>query len=92
MPPRNSRRAFGQLVLSCEHGRSVAGIHRAVAIGQLRTLARGATFGIGLADDDRLVLQFGITRDDAEALVDRAKLLGDSHPHVTVHVLRRPLA
>ena len=48
MPPR-------QVVLAGEAGGRVARVHRAVAIAELRPLAGGAAFRVGLADDDRLV-------------------------------------
>ena len=44
----------GQVVLAREARGGVARVHRAVAIAELRPLAGGAAFGIGLADDDRL--------------------------------------
>src|SRR5262249_30708186 len=60
------------------------GIHRRVAISELRTLAGGAAVGIGFADDDRLRLEFGKRRNDAEALVDRRELIGDAEAYVSV--------
>ena len=82
----------GQVVLAREARGRVAGVHRAVAVAELRPLAGGAAVGVGLADDDRLVLQLRERRDDARtpsSIV--AELVGDAHPHVAVHELGRAL-
>ena len=79
-------------VLARETRRGVARVHRAVAVAELRALARRAAFGIGLADHDRLALQLGHGGDHLEAAVDRRELIGDPHPHVAVDELGEPFA
>ena len=74
----------GQIELARENGRRVTGEHRAVAVGELRSLAGGAAFGIGFADDDRLRLGFRIRGHDAKTGIDRAELVGNAHAHVAV--------
>ena len=54
-----------QVVLAGKAGSRVAGIQRAIAIAILRInlgRAGGTTFGVGLADHDRLALESGTTR------------------------------
>ena len=62
----------------------VTRIHRAVAIGVVRIgpdRARRATLGIGLADDNRDVLELGIGGDDRKSIRDGAELVADRHPN-----------
>ena len=49
----------GELVLSGEARRRVARVHGTVSVGQLRPLAGGAAFRVGLADHDRSLAQGG---------------------------------
>ena len=76
----------GQVVFAREDGGGVAGVHRAVAVSQLRPLACGATFRVGFADDDRLASEFGIRRHDAEAVLDGAQLCRDAHADVVIRI------
>ena len=61
----------------------VTRIHRAVAIRVVRIgpdRARRATLRIGLADDNRDVLELGIGGDDRKSIRDGAELDPDGHP------------
>ena len=81
----------GQLVLSRKAGGRIARVHRAVAVAELRPLARGAAVGVRLADDDRLVLQLREAGDQLERRIDVAELIGHSHPHVAFYETGRAL-
>ena len=65
----------------------VAREHRAVAVRVRRIRpdrTRRAAFRIRFADHDRRVRELREGRDDGEAVVDRAELVADAHPHEAV--------
>ena len=78
----------GEIEFARKGGGGVAGIHGAVPIGEVRPLAGGASFRIGLADDDGRVGEFRIAGDDGEGTVDVAELAGNAHLHAAVDVAR----
>ena len=59
---------FGEEMFPREDRRGVAREHRPVAVAELRTLARGAAVGIGLADHYRFCFQLGERSDARERL------------------------
>ena len=80
-----------EVVLAGEARGRVARVHRAVAVAELRPLAGGAAFGVGLADDDGRLLQLGEGSDDRHRPVDHLQLARNSHLHVVVQEPRLAL-
>src|SRR5690606_3594125 len=67
-----------------EAGSRVTGVHRSIPITQLRSLTRGAAFGVGFTDDHGDVFQLGIGGDSSETAVNGAQVRGDTHAYVVV--------
>ena len=86
---------IGQLIRARDLLGRVAREHRAVAVRVRRIRpdrTRRAAFRIRFADHDGHVRQLRKGRDDGEAVVDRAELIADAHPHEAGrHHLRRAL-
>ena len=73
---------FGEEMFAGEGRGGVARIHRAIAIAELRPLARGAAVGVGLADHDRLAHDVAAPDHDRphavfHDLLERDDLTGD---------------
>ena len=84
----------GELVGAGNLRGGVARIHRAVAVRVLWIRRHGAgrtAFRIRFADHDRDALQLWKRGGNLETVGDRAQLVVDAHPDVTVHDARRAL-
>jgi hypothetical protein len=78
---------IGKVVFPSKARRRVAGIHGAIPIGQLIPLTRGTALRIGFTNDDWLIDQLRVRRDDPKAVVDRAQLIRNPHAHMTIDKL-----